>query len=80
LGKGGWRHGDGFGTGAPARFVYTIGLDLKCGLKTAIFVQFSLQGGSRTCQSSEKFFLLNILGRLARIPAGIKKPARRLVP
>jgi hypothetical protein len=79
LGKGGWRHGDGFGTGAPARFVYTIGLDLKCGLKTATFVQISLQGGSRTCQSSEKFFLFNILG-LVHIRAGIKKPARRLVP
>ncbi|MBO2893336.1 hypothetical protein, partial [Pseudomonas asiatica] len=51
--------------GEPAaRFVYTIRPNLKSGLKPTTFVQFSLQGGSGTCQSSEKFFLFSILGPL----------------
>jgi hypothetical protein len=64
LGKGEQCRYGCFGLRAPARFVYRIGCDLECRLKTAAFVKISLQAGSRTCQSSEKFFLFNILGLL----------------
>jgi hypothetical protein len=64
LGKTGQEEGRGFAAGGAASSVYTNRKIPKSRLNSSSFVKIYLQGGLETCQSSEKFFLFNILGPL----------------